>query len=1098
MDRHAPLSEERKRLLELRLKRSSAPAGDTRRFPKRSAGQPVPLSSGQHQMWLIDQMTPGNPAYNVPVAYRIRGKLDAPAIGESFNRIISRHESWRTTFRECDDVPAQVIHPECRIRVGITDLTHLPDEDREAAFRAMAADEAIRPFDLSSLPLIRVSLFKLGEDDHALLINVHHIVADGSSLKPLFDELDIAYRAATSGTVPSLPQLDAQFADFALWQNEQLSSSQHAQQLDYWLHRLAGDLPVLDLATDKPRPLRQSFRGSNVGFVIPSQLAHSLGALGHTERCTFFVTIVAAFRVLLMRYSNAGDIVIGTPVASRPLPEFEGLVGNFLNMLAIRGDLSGNPSFVEVLRRSREAVLDALANKDVPFETVVKNLKSHRDPGRNAVFQALIQVLPSVSTRIGELSVSRLEFETRFAQMDLSLHLYEEHDGGYFGQFQFCTDLFAREMIERMSLNFLELLRAIAGAPGQRILDIPIIAEAEKRQLLVEWNRTAAAFPADQSLRTLIAQQTQRTPDSIAVRFGEVQLTYRELEQRTNQLAGTLRSHGIGPDAIVGICIERSLEMVIAVLAVLKAGGAYLPLDPAYPADRLAFMIRDANPPVLLTQERLVASLPPHGAKVICLDRDWADIATASTHAPAAATCDRNLAYVIYTSGSTGRPKGVAMEIGPVTNLIHWQARSAMKKGAFKTLQFASLSFDVAFQEIFTTLTAGGCIVIPPEKIRRDMFELLGFLEREGVERLFLPFVALSHIADAAVSENLFPSRLVEVITAGEQLRITDAMQQFFSRLGNCALHNHYGPTESHVVTSFALHGPPSEWPRLPPIGRPIANARAYILDPDGHPVPIGVPGELCLGGNVLARGYLGQPELTSQRFISDPFDSSPDARIYRTGDRCRYLADGNIEFLGRFDHQVKIRGFRIEPGEIEVTLTQNESIREAAVVLREDAPGERRLTAYVVPTRTPPPSAADLRDYLKARLPDYMMPSAFVFLDALPLNANGKLDRKALPAPGITRGSPEQSFAPPCTEMEKKISAIWREILKVERVGLHDNFFEIGGDSLAAMRVIGRLRGPQFPNLSVFHVFERPTVGDFVKIFSDVDADPAREEGVL
>ena len=1088
VDKQAPMSAERRRLLELRLKGSAAAHPKSRRI----RSQHPPLSAGQHQMWVIEQMIPGNPAYHIPVAWRIAGDLDVSALEESFNQIIQRHESWRTTIRDIDGNPVQQIHPECKIQISVTDLSHLPSEESERQSRELAAGEAVRPFDLRQLPLLRVSLFRLGRNDHVLLVNVHHIVADGLSLRLMFDELDAIYRALTSGTMARLPVLTAQYADFAAWQDEKLSDGRHSQQLDYWQQQLKGELPVLELATDKPRPLRQSFNGSNVNFTISRTLAQALTALGNQERCTFFVTVFAAFQVLLMRHSGCGEVLIGTPVASRPLPEFERLIGNFLNVVALRCDPTGNPAFIELMRRCRDTTLLALSNTDVPFETVVKSLKSHRDPSRNPVFQVLMQVLPPVHGRIGESQDSRFDFEMRFSQVDLALHLFEEPDGGFFGQMQFSTDLFAPETIERLALNFVHLLNEIVRDPFQKILEIPVIATAEKNRLLHEWNQTTVAFPGGMTLHALIEQQAGRTPDSVAVQFEDRQLTYRELDQHANQLANRLRSLGVGPNVLVGISIERSLDLVIGLLGILKAGGAYVPIDPDYPGERRAFMLEDAAVPVLLTQQKLVAGLPPHNARVICLDTDWESVAGESDHAPTDIATEADLAYMIYTSGSTGRPKGALNRHRGIVNRLLWMQNRYQLTPSDAVLQKTPFSFDVSVWEFFWPLMTGARLVVARPGGHQDPAYLIRLIaERQITVTHFVPPMLRVFLDQPEVSSC---ASLRHVICSGEALP-HDLQEKFFTRLP-CQLHNLYGPTEAAVdVTHWTCQrGSKST---VVPIGRPVANTRCYILDALLQPVPIGVPGELHIGGVQVGRGYHNRPELTAEKFIADPFSSEPGARLYKTGDLCRYLPDGNIDYLGRMDHQVKVRGFRIELGEIEATLKQHPSIQDTVVVAREGAPGDKRLVAYVVSALTPCP-VADLRNHLKTCLPDYMVPGVFVFLDSLPLSANGKVDRKALPIPELNRGVADEAFAAPQTEIELKVSLAWKQILKVDRVGLHDNFFDLGGDSLAAMQVISRLRGPQFPDLNVFQIFERPTVADFARALPVTSGDAPREEGVL
>jgi amino acid adenylation domain-containing protein len=1050
-------------------------------------------------MWLIEQMAPGNPAYHIPVAYRIAGDLDVRALEASFNKIIERHEVWRTTFREYEGDAVQEIHPECRIQISLTDLRHLPIDERAPAAGALASQEAVKPFDLGRLPLIRVSLFKLDPNDHVLLVNLHHIVGDGLSLNLMFDELDAIYRAESSGAAPRLPELTVQYAAFAVWQRENPAKASHSDQLDYWQQQLKGDLPLLEFPADKPRPVLQSFIGSNVDFSVPKLLVQALTAVGTQEGCTFFVAILAAFQVILLRYSKAEDILIGTPVTNRTLPEIDRLIGNFLNILALRCDLSGNPTFIELLRRSRETTLNALSNKDLPFEMVVKSLKSHRDPSRSPVFQVLLQILPAVRARIGDLSVSSFDIELQFAQFDLALNLYEEPDGGFRGRFQYCTDLFAAETMERLSLNFVQLLNEIGRDPLQHILDIPVLGERERNQLLVEWNDTCRDYPAQFCLHTLIEAEVVQRPDAIAVTFEDQALSYRDLNRRANRMAHRLRSLGVGPDVVVAVAAERSIEMVIGLLAVLKAGGAYLPLDVSYPAERLAFMLSDAQPRALLVQRAVAASLPSSDVPRIFLEDSFA---TESDVDPALATGPDDLAYVIYTSGSTGRPKGVMNTHRGIVNRLLWMQETYGLAAKDRSLQKTTCAFDVSVWEFFWPLLAGARLVMARPGGQGDTAYLVGAIRTHGITTLhFVPSMLAVFLEDPDAGRC---ASLRRVICSGEALPF-DVQERFFSALPGVELHNLYGPTEAAVDVTFWPCQPGSE-DRTVPIGRPVANTSIYILDEALRPVPVGVAGELAIGGVQVARGYLGRPELTAEKFVPNPFG---EGRLYRTGDLARYRADGVIEYLGRLDHQVKLRGFRIELGEIEDALRRHPAIRDAAVVLREDA-GEKRLAAYCVPRSVAAiesPGAtrqtlASVTASLRARLPDYMAPAVFVFLDHLPLSANGKLDRRALPAPDWEQHPAGSEFVAPRTETEEKIASAWRQILKVERIGVHDDFFDLGGHSLAAMQVVSRLRGALSSSLNVLQMFEHPTIAGLAET---IDREPSAapgfdeiEEGVL
>ena len=1064
-DKPASLSAEKQRLLALRLKGAAKTTGALKRIPQRAAGQPPPLSAAQHQMWIIDRMNPGNPAYNIPVAYRITGPLDIGALEESFNRVIERHESWRTTFGELDGHPVQQIHAKCRMQISITDFSHLPAEQRERESHALAAEEAVKPFDLHRLPLLRVSLFKLGENEHVILITVHHIVADGLSLCLMFDELDVFYRAAISGTAPHLPELPAQYADFAAWQEQELSGDRHSQQLEHWRQHLKGELPVLEIAPDKPRPLRQSFKGSNADFTISKSLTQALAALGTQERCTFFVTVLAALQILLMRYSRAGEVIIGTPVANRPLPEFAVLIGNFLNIVALRCDLAGDPDFLTLLRRSRETTLLALSNADVPFEKVVKLLGGHRDPGRNPVFQSLVQVLPWVRARLGDLSVARFDFEVRFSQVDLALNLYEEPDGSYAGQFQYSTDLFAAETAERLSLNFVRLLNEIVRDPSRKIGQIPILADAEKDLLLNKWNQTESAWPGGFTVQELIAQQAGRTPDSVAVEFEGLRLTYTELDRRANQIAHRLHALGAAPGALIGVCVERSAEMVAAVLGILKTGAAYVPLDPAFPAARLAMMIEDADMPLIVTQRALAPTLPPHRSTVVLLDDD-APHADVSTPALTAGALD-DLAYVIFTSGSTGRPKGVEISQRALVNFLHSMQRSPGMTCDDVLLAVTTLSFDIAGLEIFLPLIIGARLVVLTRETAMDGSSLLREIERRRATMLQ---------ATPATWRLLLESRWrgtpgLKALIGGEACP-RELAAQLLPKCGE--LWNMYGPTETTIWSTLQKLGATDT---AISIGRPIANTRTYILDAAGEPTPIGVPGELHIGGTGLARGYLKRADLTAEKFIRDPFSVDTNARLYRTGDLARFLPDGRIECLGRMDHQVKLRGFRIELGEIEAVLQRHPLVRQAAVVARTESGVAQSLTGYLVPQSDQRADTTAIREFLSHQLPAYMIPSAFVWMDALPLTPNGKLNAKRLPAPDTTAVAATIVAVAPRNETEQRIAAIWTRILGHNISSVLDDFFTIGGHSLLALRMLSAIRIELDVEIPARCLFETPTI---------------------
>jgi amino acid adenylation domain-containing protein len=805
------------------------------------------------------------------------------------------------------------------------------------------------------------------------------------------------------------------------------------------------------------------------------------------------MVLFAAFVTLLFRYSGQRDLIVGTPIANRNRTELEDLIGFFANTLAIRSDLSGDPTFRELVRRVRLNVLDAYANQDLPFEQLVSEINPERTLSHTPLFQVLFQLQTPIGhggAELPELRVRNVELERNRAKFDLGLFMMNGPDG-LRTSLEYSADLFDRSTVERMIGHLETLLPALAADPDQRIESARLLTAGEE-DTLREWNATATAYPETPTrVHELVEAQTARAPERPAVQFRGTTLTYGELNERANRVAWHLRELGVRPDVPVGISLERSPDLLVAVLAVLKAGGAYCPLDPGYPQERLRYMLEDSAPAVVLTHSALVGRLPSTDAHVLCLDEEAAD-AFSGENPPPVGTPD-NLAYVLFTSGSTGRPKGVAMPHRPLTNLVEWQRRHFSSPPDARTLQFASLSFDVAFQEVFSTWNCGGTLILIDDDTRRDAEALLMCLQENDVERLFIPFAGLQHLAEAALEFDIVPLALREVITAGEALQATPAIREFFARLDGCVLHNHYGPTESHVVTVFTLTGEPSEWPSRPPIGKPIANARVYVLDDHRKQVPVGVPGELYIGGPVLARGYLNKADLTDQRFVSDPLDET-GANMYRTGDRGRFLPSGAIEFLGRADDQVKVRGYRVEPGEVEAVLLEHPGVREAAVVAAKNDSGDQLLVGYTVSDREPSPSSGELRDFLRDRLPDFMIPSAFVALEKLPLSPNGKVDRSALPAWG--NEEVEDVFLAPRSPTESTVAAIWAEVLGVDRVGANDNFFHLGGHSLLATRVISRIRKAFDVEIGLRSLFEEPTVAGLAAVVENCLATEQQARG--
>ncbi|CAG0936134.1 nonribosomal peptide synthetase DhbF [Thermoflexales bacterium] len=1081
----ADLSPEQRELFLLRLNELNRERPDTssqQSIPKRADANSYPISFAQQRMWFIEQLDPGTSAYNISTAIRLTGPLNIAALELSINRVMERHESLRATFTTVNGTPVQVIHSQLHLTLHVVDWSELAEAEREARIRQAAIEEASSAFDLQQGPLVRATLLRLGAEEYVALLTMHHIVSDGWSLGLLVQEIGAFYEALTNGRPPALAELSIQYSDFAAWQRQWLQGEVLDEQLGYWKKQLSGDLPALELPHDRPRPPLPSFRGALHPIRVPAALVQRLERLNREEGTTLFMVVLAAFQTLLYRYTQQDDILVGSPIANRNRIEIENLIGFFANTLVLRTDLSGNPTFRELLQRVRDVAHETYAHQDVPFEMVVEAVQPTRDLSYNRLFQVVfvLQNAPMERMELPGLVLNPIPIHNGTAKFDLMLQLGEDA-AGLVGSFEYSTDLFDAATIARLAEHFQTLLESISTQPDRPIADLSLLPVAEQHQLLIEWNETQADYLESASIPQLFEAQVARTPNTVAVVFENQTLTYRELNEQANQLAHHLHTLGVGPDTRVVICVERSVAMVTAVLGVLKSGGAYLPLDPAYPAERLAFMLADSRAPVVLTQTSLVPGLPEYTGHIVCLDTDWAALSHNSVgqHNPIATAAADNLAYVIYTSGSTGRPKGVAMTHRPLVNLITWQLKNATLAPA-KALQFASLSFDVSFQEIFSTWCAGGTLFLTSEDTRHDPLLLLRLLVAQGIERLFLPYVALQQLAETAIQQKIYPTALGEIITAGEQLRITPSIARFFEELKGCRLENQYGPSESHVVTAFSLEGGSQHWPVLPPIGRPIANTQIYVLDAKSQPVPVDVPGELYIGGVNLARGYLDRPELTAERFIPHPFGSA--ARLYKTGDRARFRADGTLEFLGRVDHQVKIRGFRIELSEIEIILRRHPDIREAVAVVHADPsqegrPAEQRLVAYLVADPDHVPAVSEVQNFLKERLPGYMVPSAYVMLDALPLTPSGKINRRALPVPTNERSDANAIFVAPRDPFETALADIWGEVLHLEQMSVHDNFFELGGHSLLATQVLSRIRDSFQVELPVRILFEVPTL---------------------
>ena len=1044
-----------------------------------------PASAAQQRLWFLNQLEPDSPAYNIPAVLRLQGELNVRPLERSLNEIVSRHEALRTTFRTVDGKPAQVVAPALDQPLPLIDLSAWPQDERHEEAKRLAQQAASQPFDLERGPLMRALLLRLAADEHELILTMHHIVSDGWSMGIFFREWSELYNAFTTNRPPTLTELPVQYPDFALWQREWLESDEVEPQLAYWRQQLRGELPVLDLPTDRPRPLVQGTSGAKHHLKISPALTEELKKLSRSAGTTLFMTLLGAFQTLLHRYTSQDDLTIGTTIAGRNSADIEELIGCFLNTLVLRTDLSGDPTFRELLGRVREVTLNAYTNQDVPVEMLLEELQPGRDLSHNPLFQVLfiLQTTPVPVLEWHGLTAVIEPVENNTAKFDLTIDLNETRDG-IEGSIEYNSDLFDPSTVARLAEHFENVLASCTAQPDVRVSQLSLLGSTEREQLLMQWSQGSTEEQVvELCVHRMVEAQVEKTPDAIAVELVGQRLTYRELNERANQLARHLRSLGVGPEVATGILMERSPDLIIAVLAVLKAGGAYVPLDPASPLSRLQMILRDSAARVLLTEQTLAALLETAEShvQIVSVDVEQEQLASLSAeNLEDLATAD-NLAYVIYTSGSTGTPKGVAVQHRSLaTYTATANAAYAIHQGD-RVLQFASISFDASAEEIYPCLTSGATLVLRDEQMLSSVSRFLRACGDLGLSVLDLPTAYWHEVALAVSREDLGLPPSVRLVIIGGERALPERFAQWREKVGPpVRLVNTYGPTEATIVaTSSELLGPSSEEATgiELPIGTPVRNAQAYVLDPRLQPVPIGVAGELHLGGAGVARAYLQRPELTAEKFIPHPFSLAPGERLYKTGDRVRYRPDGQLEYLGRVDQQVKVRGFRIELGEIEAALYTHPSVRDALVMLREDNPGEKRLVAYLVQDDAQKTTASELWAFLNQRLPAYMIPAAFVMLEELPLTPGGKIDRRALPAPDAARPKLSEQFVSPRTMMEELIAGIWMELLRVERVGVHDNFFELGGHSLLATQVIARMRETLNVELPLRAFFEVPTV---------------------
>jgi amino acid adenylation domain-containing protein len=1048
-------------------------------------GDDLPLSFTQERMWFLDQLEPGLTAYNVPGAVYLDGRLDVSALEAAFGEVLRRHEILRTTYGSADGRPVQIIHQPQPFKLRIEDLQELPEDERDAAALQLAKDNAQRPFNLSTGPMVRCFLVRMRPDSHLLAMTTHHIAYDMWSREIFIFELAVLYQAFMKGEPSPLPEPEIQWVDYAHWQRKWLQGETLEKQLDYWRRKLEGAPPHLDLPTDFPRPAVQSYRGARQYLQLPPELARGVGALSKKHGVTPFITLLAAFKTLLWRYTGQEQIVVGSPIANRNRLESEKLMGFLANTLTLYTDLSGNPTFTELLERVRETSLGAHAHQDVPFELLVQALQPQRDISRSPLFQVMFNYMMNYSAPKVDLPDLTLRLErlhSGAAQFDINIDMWETNDG-LNGVVEYCTDLFRHATITRFITQFRILVEAIIAAPDRKLSQYSLLPDEERRQLLVEWNDTGVEYQRTHCLQLMFEEQAALTPEATAVLFEGHELSYAELNTRANRLAHYLVKQGVKPETLVGISMERSLEMVVGLLGILKAGAAYVPLDPGYPEERLAYMFDNAQVSVLLTQAKLATRTNAASAKVLRLDADWSEIEAESDANPNVRVSEENLAYVIYTSGSTGRPKGAMNTHRAICNRLLWMQEQYQLTPADKVLQKTPFSFDVSVWEFFWPLITGATLVVARPEGHRDSRYLAQLIKEEGITTMhFVPSMLRVFLEEATIEGG---HGLRQVMSSGEALTY-DLVEKFGQKL-EAKLHNLYGPTEAAVDVSYWECAAGVE--RATPIGRPISNTQLYVLDAWMQPAAIGVVGELYIGGVAVGRGYWRNADLTAERFVPDPFSRDAGARLYRTGDLTRYMADGNIEYLGRIDSQVKLRGHRIELGEVEAALSQVPGVSEAVVIVREDTPGDARLVGYVVRADGVESNGAqEVRERLRARLPDYMVPAALVTLERMPLSPNGKIDRRLLPAPDMGRQVRESTvYLEPQTELEKTIVECWRELLNVERIGLNDDFFDLGGHSLLAAQFLSRLRDRTGVEVSLKIFFEASTVAGVAKSVSAV-----------
>jgi amino acid adenylation domain-containing protein len=1067
---------------------AQSPGGpSTQTILRRAHDGPQPLSFPQERLFLLDRIMPGLAAYNVPTLMRVRATLDGALLKQALDAIVARHEILRTTIRLIDGAPAQEISAQAEVELAVSDLGSLQPNEREAEADALLSAFAIRSFDLSSDVLLRAGLVHLAPDEDLLLIVLHHIGSDHVSSAILFRELDEIYTALSAGREPQLPELQIQYVDFARWQREQLDGPQLEELIEYWTRQLGGAPERLDLPSDRPRPSIQSYRGTLQEFTIGRELAQPLRAVARSNGVSTFMVLLAAFKTLLNRYTGVEDLVVGAPASGRHHEETTQLLGFFSNTLALRTDLSGDPTFTELLQRVKTTTLEAQIYQELPFEKLVETLNPQRSQSHSPLFQVLLgyDVSPAQPPKLAGTELEQLPVPGwQWSRFDLSIVLREMPDGSLHAQLEYATDLFDASTIERLIGHYRTLLEAVGHDRDQHLSQLPILTVHERDTMLSEWNATKRSYDR-RCLHELVTDQADRSPEAIAVVSEQDRLSYRELETRSNQLARELIDAGVAVGSLVGMCLERSVDLLVAMLAVLKTGAAYVPIDPTYPPERAEFMLADAQAPVLITQSELLGVVDSRGASVICVDRDRSRIDGRPAEPVGIEVDPEQRAYVIYTSGSTGEPKGVEVTHRSVANLVSYMREWPGLCERDVVANLTTPAFDLSVPDWYLPLTTGARLLIVPREATLDGVELADWLARSGVTFVQATPTTWQLLVDASWTG----SAALKIVCGGEALSHALA-QELQSRCAS--LWHMYGPTET-TVWSSVLKLEPGDGP--PALGGPIANTRFYVLDAHRQPVPIGVAGELLIGGEGLALGYHERLELTAEKFVDDPFSPRAGARLYRTGDLVRWRENRTLEFLGRIDQQVKLRGFRIELGEVEAILDGHPDVSAAVAIVREDSPGDQRLIAYVVPAGERTVELEQLRRLCKAKLPPFMVPSGFVSLDAFPVTANGKLDRRALPAPDGARPAMARAYEAPQTPVEQTLVSIWSEILGVARIGLDDDFFDLGGHSLLAVKMLSRVQDSFELDLRLHSVFEHSTIRELAATIAAELLDAAGDD---